>query len=128
MRAPIYAGLGIGMALALAMPAAATPPDFSEQDWADIKCLVAMSVVVGRASGNDASSIDKASLGSVLTYFVGKLKGRHPALSMVDVMTPELYEKLAPELPAEMQRCGTEATGVGEDLQAAGKKLIAAGK
>lgn len=109
------------------MPALADlPAAFSEEDKADINCLVAISVVIGTASKTDISASDKANLGSIMIYFVGKLKGRHPALSMTEVMTADRYEKLTPQLPAEMQRCAAESTQIGEDLQAAGKKLIAA--
>ncbi len=127
-RTSIRVGLGIGVALAFATPALAVAPTaFSEQDQADINCLVAVSVLIGKAAQNGTSSTDQAYLGSVLTYFVGKLNGRHPTLRMVELLTPDLFKKRAPELSAETQRCGLEATRMGEDLQAAGKKLTATG-
>jgi len=128
LRVSIRAGLGIGVALALSMPAlAASPTAFSEQDRADINCLVAVSVMIGKAAQNGSSSTDQAYLGSVLTYFVGKLNGRHPTLRMVEILTPDLFKKQTSELPSETRRCGLEATRMGEDLQAAGKKLTATG-
>lgn len=127
-RICIRVGLGLGVAWAFALPAlAVSPTAFSEQDQADISCLVAVSVMIGKATQNGSSATDRAYLGSVLTYFVGKLTGRHPTFRTVELLTPDLFEKLTPKLPVETQRCGSEATRMGEDLQAAGKKLTAAG-
>ncbi|WP_428630426.1 hypothetical protein [Sphingopyxis sp.] len=63
---------------------------------------------------------------TVLTYFLGKLKGRHADLHVADVLTPTVYRALTPILATEAQRCGAEATIISGELEQAGKLLTAA--
>ncbi len=125
-------GLGVaaGIALLFSSAASAAPPaGFSEQDRADTNCIAAVSIAIGsELPGQSLSAEAKSGMATVLTYFVGKLKGRYATLKMADVVTPELYAQISPKLAEEMKRCGAEAIAMGEDLQDAGRILTAVGR
>lgn len=121
---------GFGLAAAalagLAVPAEAAPRAFTAQDRADTVCLIAISAILGSASAPGAQLEPgvKEGLSAVLTYFVGKLKGRHPDLTMTELLAPDYVLSLESEIASSSQRCSQEAIEMGTDLQEAGRILM----
>ena len=111
MRLPASVLLAIAVAASLSLSAlAAEPFGFSDQDRADVNCLAASSIALGNAAANGApDSAEAVGITTVLTYFLGKLKGRHADLRVADVLTPAVYQALTPILVTEAQRCGANA-------------------
>jgi len=128
VRLPASVLLAIAAAASLSLSAlAAEPFGFSDQDRADVNCLAASSIALGNAAANGApDSAEAVGITTVLTYFLGKLKGRHADLRVADVLTPAVYQALTPILVTEAQRCGAEAIMIGGELEQAGKLLSAA--
>ncbi|MBJ7439979.1 MAG: hypothetical protein JHD35_13250 [Sphingopyxis sp.] len=120
--------LAITAAVVLALPAAAAEPfGFSDQDRADVNCLAASSIALGNSISSGApDSAETVGITTVLTYFLGKLKGRHADLRVADVLTPAVLQALSPILATEAQRCGAEAILISGELEQAGKLLTAA--
>ena len=77
----------MGLALAT-QPLAAEPIQHSEQEDYGGTCLV---IYAGALGGNmeaqDAEKI-KGTI-SIVAYFVGKLRGRHPDMKIADFITPQ---------------------------------------
>ncbi len=106
---------------------AAEPFGFSDQDRADVNCLAASSIALGNSVSSGApDSAEAVGITTVLTYFLGKLKGRHADLRVADVLTPAVLQALGPILATEAQRCGAEAIKIGGELEQAGNILTAA--
>ena len=114
--------LGFGSAT----PVLAAPAGFSDQDQADAICFMAFASVLGSAEGAKLSAEDRSGLTSITTYYVGKLKGRHPDLAMRELLDPAYVRSLQGELAAAGPRCSQEATEIGEDLTRAGNALTKA--
>lgn len=110
------------IALGSAGAASSATPELSAEDRADANCLAAISIVAPNVKEED-----QAGLASILTYFLGKLKGRHPEIKLADVMTPDLLEAVADNIQAEAMRCSQEGAEMGNDLKATGDALTKAG-
>lgn len=98
----------------LASTPAAAPA--STPDQADAQCFI----VVASTIGQDESKAQK--LGSGLTYFTGKIIGRHP-----DADLEALVRAAAPVVAklgaSEFTRCGGELQRAGARLQSLGTAL-----
>lgn len=94
------------------------------EDHADILCVLATSYVLGVQSDQSIADEEKQGLASVMTYFIGKLRGRHPALKMTELLAPDYVQSLQGEIAAAAERCSEEAVDMGNDLQKAGRILI----
>ena len=96
------------------MLAAATPT--ATPDQADAQCFIVVASMIGQ----DQSKAEK--LGSGLTYFTGKIIGRHP-----DVDLEALVRAAAPVVAklgaSEFTRCGGELQQAGARLQSLGAAL-----
>jgi hypothetical protein len=112
----------VGAAFLGSTGTASAVPAMTAQDQADANCLIAISF-----AASQAAETEQEGLGSILTYFAGKLKGRHPGIGMTEVMTPDLVRSVMPNLKSELLRCSQEAIELGEDLKAAGTALTEAG-
>ena len=95
----------------LATPALTTTPD-----QADAQCFIVVASMIGQ----DQSKAEK--LGSGLTYFTGKIVGRHP-----DADLEALVRAAAPVVAklgaSEFTRCGGELQRAGARLQSLGAAL-----
>lgn len=119
--------LAASLALAAVMSGAvsgraAVPAGFTPQDKADTVCLLVITSIMATLD-DSATAEEREGLTSVLTYFIGKLKGRHPELAMTDILAPDYVATLEGELAPATQRCSEEAIGMGQDLKAAGDAL-----
>ena len=117
--------LAFGLAASAALigfagPAQAAPPGFTARDRDDAICMVVFGSVLGAMPDGE----DKEGLSSVLTYFIGKLKGRHPALAMTELLAPDYVLSLHGEIASSAKRCAEEAVAMGLDLQEAGRILV----
>jgi hypothetical protein len=103
--------IAILTAMMLATPAPTTTPD-----QADAQCFIAVASMIGQ----DQSKAEK--LGSGLTYFTGKIIGRHP-----DADLEALVRAAAPVVArlgaSEFTRCGGELQRAGARLQSLGAAL-----
>lgn len=98
-------------------PAAATAPA-GTTDQADAQCFIVVASLVGQ----DASKAEKLQGG--LTYFTGKIIGRHPNVdleALVRAAVPVVTKLGA----SEFTRCGGELQQVGGRLQTLGNALQA---
>jgi hypothetical protein len=102
------------MMLASTPAAAAAPAGTTDQ--ADAQCFIVVASMIGQ----DQSKAEK--LGSGLTYFTGKIVGRHP-----DVDLEALVRAAAPVViklgASEFTRCGGELERAGARLQTLGAAL-----
>ena len=96
--------------------------EYTAQDITDTKCIAAYSFVLGNMSG-EASEAETNGVVSLLTYFVGKLKGRHPGMKLSAVLTPEFVNELEPVMEQELDRCGVEVEEMSADLDTASEIL-----
>lgn len=109
--------------LALASPARAMPTGFMAQDEADALCAIVMSYSLGERSDQDITADERQGLASIILYFVGKIKGRHPTLKISELLAPAYVESKEEQLAAAAPRCLQEALEVGSDLVTAGHIL-----
>lgn len=90
----------------------------------DLRCVVAISYVMGVASEKGAPADELTSLTTVFMYFLGKVDARHPAEDLANAFSSVFaqpgYEKL---LPKDLVRCGAEAEARGAMLIELGKTL-----
>lgn len=97
-------------------PAATTPPGTTDQ--ADAQCFIIVASLIGK----DPSKVQELQGG--LTYFTGKIIGRHP-----DADLEALVRAAAPVVTklggSEFTRCGGELQQVGNRLQTLGSALRA---
>lgn len=104
----------------LAVVASPLPP----AEDPDLRCVVAISYVMGAANEKGAAADELASLTTVFMYFLGKVDARHPgedlAKGFSSVFAQPGYEKL---LPNDLVRCGAEAQARGSMLIELGKTL-----
>lgn len=122
-RRALAASLALAAAIAVAGPGrAAAPAGFTPQDKADTVCFLVITSIIATLD-DSATADEREGLTSVVTYFIGKLKGRHPELAMTDMLAPDYVATLEGELAPAMQRCSEEAIAMGEDLKAAGEAL-----
>jgi hypothetical protein len=115
----------IALVAACGLIGAAQPVVLDAQDQADATCLAAISIVTGQVAESEPEQ--KEGLVSVLTYYVGKLKGRHPDMHMTEVLTPDFVHSVMTNLSNNMERCSKEALELGKDLDETGNALTAAG-
>lgn len=114
-------GLIAGLAAAAQAPQAARPLS----DDPDLRCMVAISLVIGTADGTPADSAEKASMASIMMYYVGRIDARFPGIDYVRevkrlVEAPGYMEN---KLAADLERCGSEAEARGKLLQDMGEEL-----
>lgn len=115
---------------ALSMPvglaSAKTPAGFTAKDKADVTCMVAFAAIMERMSSDpDTAPEDLSGMSSVITYFLGKVKGRHDGVAISTILDPAFVTSLPLEDEAEIQRCSQEAAKMGDDLGKAGAVLEA---
>lgn len=108
------------------VPVYAQPDDFGADDKADALCVIAFSAMLGTTSDDELSADDRQGVTSVITYFIGKLKGRHPNLQMTELLSPAYVQSLRDEMVPAVQRCSHEAMQLGTDLEAVGNILTEA--
>src|ERR1700761_4413819 len=98
-------------------PATATSPT-TLPDQADAQCFVVVAALIGK----DPSKAEQLQGG--LTYFVGKIVGRHPAADLEALVRAAMpvVTKLG---ASEFTRCGGELEQMGGRLQTLGKALQA---
>lgn len=122
-RRALAASLALAATIAGAAPGWAAPPaGFTPQDKADTVCMLVVGSIIATLD-DGATADEREGLTSVLTYFIGKLKGRHPELKMTDILAPAYVATLEGDLAPAMQRCSEEAIRMGDDLNAAGDAL-----
>jgi hypothetical protein len=105
-------------AIMLASAPAATIPAGGTTDQADAQCFIIVASLIGK----DPSKAQELQGG--LTYFTGKIIGRHP-----DADLEALVRAAAPVVTklggSEFTRCGGELQQVGDRLQTLGSALRA---
>lgn len=113
---------------ALSMPigiaSAKTPAGFTEQDKADVTCMVAFAAIMDKMSSDpDTSQEDLSGMSSVITYFLGKVTGRHASTPISTILDPDFVISLSLDSEEEIKRCSVEAEKMGNDLAKAGEVL-----
>jgi len=105
-----------------AVPTYAEPSGFAAQDRADAICI---AVIATAWESLPADTTVEARLGltGVLNYFLGKIRGRHPALEIADLYSPNYMASLQSEVASSMQRCVDEGMKMGLELEAAGRAM-----
>lgn len=111
----------------LPLLAAATPPvphPFVAVDDPDLRCMVAVSFVLGAASEKGADAETIGGMTAVFMYFLGKVDARYPGEDLAKVFNQVVgrreYER---QLPADLTRCGGEAEARGAALKQLGQEL-----
>lgn len=105
---------------------AKTPDGFTQQDRDDVTCLIIVAAMLEDMNGNAESTPEEQSgLSSVITYFLGKVVGRHRETGIGEILHPDFVLTLPVDSPAETQRCSREAAKMGEDFVKAGEALQA---
>jgi hypothetical protein len=109
----------------VAPPAAGTtisrPVNWSDADNRDASCVLV--IMMARDELNKVRGLPAGASESAVLYFIGKIKGRHPDLSMRTVLEPAYVASLAADLRQAPTECGGELQAVGGELQVAGKIL-----
>lgn len=95
-------------------PAAAAPA--SRPDQADAQCFIVVASMIGQ----DQSKAQ--TLGSGLTYFTGKIIGRHPDANL-EALVRAAGPVVAKLGASEFTRCGGELQQAGARLQSLGTAL-----
>ena len=120
------------IALALMAPPVAgeavpqLPANWSAADRYDATCAVLIAM-----AGDEISKTPGVPAGASqfsIFYFIGKIKGRHPDVSMRTVLDPKYVASLAEDLGDAPAKCGGELQAIGGELQAAGQILAAEGQ
>lgn len=103
---------------------AKTPADFTAQDRADVTCLIAFAAVMERmSSAPNADAEALSGMSSVITYFLGKVSGRHTGSEITTILEPSFVLTLPIDDEAEIKRCSEEAIKMGQELAKAGEIL-----
>jgi hypothetical protein len=105
---------------ALATTAAAGTGPTPEQ--ADARCLDAFAAMAagGDPAKPDAQLVQAGQSGA--TYFVGKLRGRNPAVDLEQVMRAA-FPALQADADGEFKRCSAELMDAGQAMTKAGQAL-----
>lgn len=120
----IVAGLVTAMLVA-PLPAQAAPPGFTAEDHDDALCALVASYTLG-AQSQAMTAEDRRGVVGMMLYFVGKIRGRHPALTMTELLAPEYVRSVESRIGPAAERCSAEVARMGADLQAAGRILVEA--
>lgn len=97
---------------------------WAEADDRDLACILALSMTTSQIA--ESQNVPVEVVQATASYFVGKIKGRHPDVKLANIVTPEYVEALNIDWSATLVRCGTELQEVGVDMTATGQALIAA--
>jgi hypothetical protein len=102
--------------LAAALVIAATPAraeigTLTEQDQADARCYIAVTFF--KAAAPKLAEKDKAKLDEYATFFIGKIRGRHPPSTPINaIITPELVVAMISQIVTEAPICFREGRQV----------------
>ena len=95
-----------------APPAVATAADIARTD-PDVRCLSAYLLALGRMQQDpQTSGEDKASVSTIVTYFLGKLDGRQYRgdIKAEVERVIAIPEYVTSQIKPDIDRCGAEAT------------------
>jgi hypothetical protein len=112
-----------GAALAaLAAPAhAQTAPKYSAHD---MQCFIAASELADTAEQAEAKNTGLMAA----MYFAGKIYGANPKIDFTAALDAETDKYDSVDKTALMKECGAELEAHGNEIEAAGKALLAKGK
>lgn len=101
----------LALAQTMAPPTTPAPPGDAASD---ARCIVVFGFIGSRAAPDQAEATKRGIL-----YFVGKLRGRDPAVNVATTVTTAADAAKAAGLNAraEAQRCSTELESAGEALR-----------
>lgn len=100
---------------------AKAPEGFSQRDRDDVTCLVIVSAMLAEMNADpDSSEEGKSGLGNVITYFLGKVVGRHSVDRIGEILRPDFVRTLPVDSVTETQRCAGEAAKMGQEFSKAG--------
>lgn len=111
------------VALFAASAQSALAANWSAQDVADGECIAFFAMELGNQPEDQADP----GLMAILSYFVGKVEGRHPGMNLTDLLTPDLIMRVDAEKDSIATRCSGEALTMGENMMRAGEALQALG-
>lgn len=114
--------------LAAAALAAAPPPSappaaaIGGADAADARCIALMNFMIAKGTPEQQGA---ARAGTI--YFIGKLRGRNPAVNVAAVLRASADAATAAKMnaQAEVRRCGQEVSAAAESLRPSGTPATA---
>lgn len=114
----------IALALCVATPAVAQVDDAAARR--DLRCVLVVGIIGGQvqASGSDSA---KQGMMAGIGYYLGRLKGRDPAINLTARLTAEARGLKIGDLQPEALRCGEELKQFGRESQEVGAALKALG-
>ena len=115
--------LCLSFALAVAAGPAAAAPDEAAMRR-DLRCVIVTGMIVSKTTDADTRMGVAASMG----FFIGRLKGRDPALNLTARLAVEARGLKLADLGADVTRCGQEMQAFGQETKAAGEALKALGE
>lgn len=119
-----HAILAAGALSFSAYAGAELPSSWTEADDQDVACLIAIASAGTQIA--ESQKIPVESVGATTTYFVGKVKARHPRLKLATVVTRDYLKRLKIDFPVTLVRCGEELQEAGADMTAMGRALSGA--
>ena len=117
-----------------AMAAAAQAPAAQPAYLPDMRCMVAMAIVLGAqddaSDSADGAEEDKDGLIGLVMYYVGKIEAKAPDLDYLSEVNAILQsaDYMAKQFPADAERCAAEAADKGHKLEEIGQALSGAGR
>ncbi|MGN6357839.1 MAG: hypothetical protein ACTHLU_10215 [Novosphingobium sp.] len=104
----------------------ASPAQAQAVDDPDLRCYAAVTLaLVGMQESKEADAATLTGLAAIIWYYYGRMEVRLPGVDYAAALA-ELTSRpgyVTRILPADGQRCGTEAEGKGKEMQEMGKRL-----
>jgi hypothetical protein len=105
---------------------AASPAQAKAADDPDLRCYAAVTLAIGgMQQSKQADAATLTGLTAIIWYYYGRMETRLPGVDFAAALA-ELTSRpdyMTRTLPADGERCGTEAEGKGKEMQDMGKRL-----
>jgi hypothetical protein len=121
MRVFLTVAAGAALAAVAASAHAQAAPKYSVHD---MQCFIAASELADTADNADSKNTGLMAA----MYFAGKIYGANPKIDFTAALDAETDKYEGIDKTALMKECGAELEAHGNEIEAAGKALLAKGK